>query len=812
MKTPDTQVSRRPVNAKTAVHRGEMMASTEKARQDLKRMDPGLSGDLGVAKVVNINYEEFFVTLRTLSGTSEMFERVPVPLTFPGAGVRHFLGAMPEIGDYCIVGWMSQESGKTTTKSPVILAWTVPGVWPGRDWMTTADFEVDECDMDDPKTRTLTEGAYTRVRHKLRHLHPGGILASSSQGADLVLDEGVLLSNRRGNEFRLRDQDQAAVVRALQEFHALAGARTYAGMVQRDALTLPVMMVSDGQIWDGPLQGTAGVPLDDGLLPPDPKQPEGFLSPAIILQRKRLSASKGNLSRSYLGNDPYLDPYTFLRWGGLIDERGFVTDPRVVPTATYGGKPLFRVASLSTENAVLSPEAATLTEYRVEVCHTSDGTLPVTEQTDMFDADRLPKQDQGTTPLGLPTNAPFIEWVMGSVVGNDPFSPEGKKKYALPLRAVVFDGDQPSPRLEPANIQSAKSAVEPTPLKEHAATLFRLTSPFPTDAAETWWSVNKQGQLKASIGGPVKENSIEIYLAGGLKLGVGGEFKLLMDGHLELGSRSKGSVSITAPDGPVKIYGGGPLRDAETMSTRLSGTGRGETDLPAVDIEAKTNARIRAGKQVLVKAAEAVVDATSVRITGHEDVSVDGVHKLSMSTEQMTITVNGQRQESFGGPQYLLPTNFPLHERTYVPFMPGFTCEKVTYVMGDREEKFNLGNHSTSILIGNMTYKTLLGFWKAQALVNTLELSPTGLSGTALLGTVSLSAVAGTASMTGLAGVTVAATAGTAVLRGSLGVFLSGPIYGPDAGPILCAGSLEPFTNLPFGTWGIGAKGHLVTP
>ena len=85
-------------------------------RSDLKKkaMNPssGFSAySLGVAKVSLVNYEEFTVTLRVVLGEEQEFQRIPIPITFPGAGNRHFFGAMPQVGDYCVVGWMAQESG-----------------------------------------------------------------------------------------------------------------------------------------------------------------------------------------------------------------------------------------------------------------------------------------------------------------------------------------------------------------------------------------------------------------------------------------------------------------------------------------------------------------------------------------------------------------------------------------------------------------------------------------------------------------------------------------------------------------------------
>jgi hypothetical protein len=166
--------------------------------------------------------------------------------------------------------------------------------------------------------------------------------------------------------------------------------------------------------------------------------------------------------------------------------------------------------------------------------------------------------------------------------------------------------------------------------------------------------------------------------------------------------------------------------------------------------------------------------------------------------------VNGKCQQSFSGPKYLLPSNGPLHERTYAPMYPGMTCEKVKYVMGDREEKFNLGSHKTQVLISNLTYETDLGTWKARAIGSSLEMGASGIKGTALAGMVSLTASSGSASMTGMTSANLIASGGQAMVRGSTGVYLGGPVS--EIGSILVSGSREPFTNLPYLTWGLGAK------
>ena len=479
-----------------------------------------------------------------------------------------------------------------------------------------------------------------------------------------------------------------------------------------------------------------------------------------------------------------------------------------VSDAIYGGKSLYRVSSQRQGNAVLDPDAPTLTEYRVEVTHTSDGRLPVSEQTDGFDAERLPPQ-QGDVPGSNP-NAPFMEWVMGSVVGNDPYSQMGRSMYGLPIKAVVYDGDNVSPRLEAANITLSGSGVSPTPLGDQAASLFRITPPLPGGAAQTFVSYNKKGQLRAALGGPVNENSAEVYMEGGLRLGIGGAFEFLLQGHTHIGTLSKSSLFLSADDGAVRIFGAGPIRDQSAEVERTTGTGNGEGDLPSVDIEALTNMRLKAGRAVFIQGDRLASSTTSASIRAHQDVTLDGVKRVAITTEQFQKTIGAQAMESYSGPKMALPTFAPLHARTYSPSYPGILCEEVTYVFGDRKETFNLGSHTTTILVGNMTYETNLGVWKAKAVTSSVELGPSGVDIKALVGNVSMQATAGTLTVQGLAGANLVATAGQAALKGATGVYLGAPLSGPDSGPILCAGTLEPFTNLPFSTWGLGAKSHIV--
>ena len=801
---------RRPVASLNSFHLGEITQEPEYIKKKLRDMHPDQGGStgLGVARVVEVDYEEHFVTLRTLIGTEQEFERVPIPITYPGAGARHFFGAMPEVGDYCVVGWLPQDTSEARgTKTPVILTWIIGGVWPGRDWLTTAEYTEDEHDSGTSRNREEVRGGAERVRHKLRHIHPGNIVASSSQGADLVLDENVHLANRRGNEFTLRDADQAVIIRALQQFTALAGARLYAGMVQRDALRLPTTMFSDGKWWDSPAQAFGGVPYHEDELAAHPTAVEGTLTPAGVFHR--VPVEDNVLSGALEEGADHLDPYKFLRNGGYIDEAGIAVDDNHISDAVYAGKNIYRVMAGSDDNGVLQPAGATLTEHRIEVTHTSTGLLPVTEQTDGFDAERLPPSDPDTP--GVSPNLPFIEWVLGSVVGNDPFSARGRKEYGVPLTARVFDDlGGLGPRLGPVQVGVASQGTSGTPIAEHAATLFKLT-PISGGLAPTWWSVNKQGQVRASISGPTTGSGLDLAVAGGMRLALGGALELQLKGGIHFSTLSKNSLRLRSDQGPVVIYGGGgPAQGDETLMEQEYGSAGGEDAVPAVDIRARTNARLWADRLVTIKGKKIELNADSVKVNGLDEIELAASKQITQSTEDMKVVINGKRTDTFLGPKNLLPTSGALHERSYNPMYPGLVCEEVSYLWGDREESFLLGNHLTSVLVGNMTYRTLLGTWKAQAGLNTLEVNTFGVAGRAIVGDTTLTAVAGSAQMKGVVSASVEAVGPTTVRSGTV-LFLGAPITGPDFGPIVTAGSLEPFTGLPFIIWGIGAKNHLIT-
>lgn len=807
----------------------------DKARADVRAQSSSRGyGEWGlsVARVEQINYEEFQIKLRVISGESDTYSYTSVPLTFPSAGRRHMAGSIPMRGDFCIVGWMAQgSSGQASSRAPVLLGWFPAPYWMGHDWVPGQDFDVGE-GQDTPRQRAFLEGITERIRFKLQHANPGNYVASSAQGSDFVLDEGVWLSNRRGNEIWLRDSDQALVTRSAVAFGATGGVRTYSGPVQRDATFLPSQMFSDGVYWDTPQQinPTTGSPYTRDELAARSGLSElgavsnteeyrwspGFMTPAQVFHRDPGDATSD--FEEVLGAEEFsssIDPFTFLRWGSFITDQGYAQNGEL-EGAVYGGKVMYRVGMSpmqglvsDTHNAILEDGdgelSDSLTEHRIEVTHAWDGTLPVTEQTDGFDADRLPDEpydDRNSTSSGR--GQPFVEHVLGTVVGNDPFSEYGRSTYGLPLAPRVFDADgNPTP--------SMVSGIG-LDVRDHAASLFRVTPPFSEGSGPTFFSLTKDGRLKAYIGGsPRSRYSAEVLLEQGLRLEVGGDFHFTTQGLSLNGQpgREGWGVNVQSEAGAVRVYGGG--RSLEGSQAARSNPNTDEGRSPSLLLEGRETVRMQAGQNVLVSAPRVLVEnASEVGINALNAVNVQSGDGINLTSKTYNRTTNGKSIETFSGPKDGLPTSGAVRKVDVIAnpatgFVGGVNDE-YRNVYGDREETFLFGNHTTTCVVGNLAYETNLGEWKCRALTNQISVSAAGISGQAVTGNVSLNASAGAFLAQSSAGATVRTT-GPAVVSGSAGVTLGGP---GKIGPIVSGADLDPLTGLPLVSLGMGSPGHLL--
>ena len=743
----------------------------------------------GQGVVMAVDYEKFTVSIRTL-GTD--YQHVPIPMTFAGAGRRHFLGSMPEIGDVCLLGWGPQQSG--STRQPMIVGWLLPGVMAGHDWMPMQEHSPDEWAYS-PSDRLTWEGIADRTRFKLRHMQPGNIMASSSQGSDLVLDESARMMNRRGNEINLRDQDQAIVFRSLQQFHAGAGFRLYSGMVQRDAQLLPTSMISDGIDWAAAQQlDSEGNPLPSSQLPASSVK-KGYVTPNPVFDQQ-LEAGMANS----------IDPYYFLQNALLIDDKGRVT-AKTTADAVYNGKSIYRV-SQDGSNPSTDPQAQSLTEFRIELNHTSDGSLPVTEQTDGFDSDRLPSNlPRDTSELN--SKAPYLEFVMGSVVGNDPFSIPNKPLYGVPLKPVIFSGDARTPAMV--------SGIN-APMGEHAAFLLKVKSPFDASAQPSFLAFSKDGKMFLSTG----TTSADWSFGAGLHMGLGKDpngHSLITeaDGKISLRSltgdnQTNRGVEIVADKGAVRIYGG----QSETVggiSQRTAPTGTGQSGLPGVTVESATNLLLKGSKGIVLSAPSvSFQNVAQMNYSTTNSFLVNSGDAVSISSKTYSVTTFGNMNETFGGPRDGDSSNGPLRNTQFVGTsstgLTGGTVDKYYVEYGDREETFKQGNHSTTIRVGNLTYETQDGTWKAVAGDNTLSLnSSSGYEAVVKSGDHAVSVKSGSATITASKRVKITSQ-GSVLLDGNRVLLRANT---GKTGGVISQADADPISGRTLGALGMGSVGHRIS-
>lgn len=632
------------------------------ASEQLREGRPGGDSNtypLRVAKVTDVDPVRMMVSLYFLTGAGEPKDEVP--LTFPNAGARHFLGSIPEINDLCVVG--SSPSESNANRQPYIVGWLVPGPAAGYDWLTTAPVSTRDMDLNSPGTALATQGIMGKRRHKLRLMDAGNVFASSSQGADLLLTESATLTNRRGDELTLRDQDQALVVRSLQQFHAGAGFRIYGGAAQRDARSLPRQMWSASQDWSGPTQVSAeGEPLTRSGFPPY-VQGAGTFTPADIFSS---GIPVGVSIQAELS-------------GAAIS--AYNTD-----SLTYGGKPMYRVGTQG-GNALRTGENS-WSEYRIEVSYENDGTLPVTEQTDGYDADRIP--GGSSVP---PVAASSVEFSLGTAVGNDAFG-GGRPNYGKPLVPKLYTEDG-------TFAPSIGGAGPDDPVSSHAAVMFRVKDP--TGGPEAFWAITKGGALRSYFPG-LGSSTMQEYYEMGRQTRMGGTCSLDTPSYALTASGTGDGILLSADSSPVFIYGGGASTEGGANANLDGGPDESPASAQlAVNIQSGKSAAIGAVENVTLTGQNIVLkNAKSIRESASDLIEmVAGNGEVSITASTISNTTTGKRVDTYGGPKNMLPTSGAAHEISYTAMGLGGSELKRSFLLGGQSDTFNMGIWGTNFLSGS---------------------------------------------------------------------------------------------------------------
>lgn len=528
---------------------------------------------LWVGRIVHVDTETMVCSIRLETGVGERFD-IPIPAS-GGGGPRSWAGSVLEAGSRVLLGWKQYDARGSYT--PYIIETLTVGTFPAREFepFSTVDpveaaaaLEIHPELADDPRVNL----GVTRL--KLRKAYGGDFLASASQGADLLLDRDVHFTNRAGNEFRLRDADQTAILQTVDVFESNAAGYYRRGLIKRNAfnflpdLAASAFDITGQQDFDSYIDGKFNQGLD----------------------------SNGNVLYSYVNQIPaHSTAFDKLTEFGLIDKNGkpiFPSDPNdPVPggasyypyTVAPDGQRISYVTYGEPEIGFDQTDQCYV-EDRREIRHTHDGIMAVTEEGDGVQIDKVP-------PI-------LIEDVYGTVVGNDPYSQAGRSLYKQILTMRVFDSPDdtipsPAPKFEPVDTVTSQNEADTKAL----CRLFRIFSP--TSGNQYAFGITKEGRvfvhiprsltgtpnekgksLDANIAGSVKtiigrdENtglSLDLATRGGVKLDIGAFSNRDPDQQesvaVDLVLRGKIRTTYVGPQGRENVLSGSDFRSVGGSAT-----------------------------------------------------------------------------------------------------------------------------------------------------------------------------------------------------------------------------------------------------
>jgi len=481
------------------------------------------------ARIVHVDAETMCCSIRLESGFGE-YHDVPIPAP-GGGGPRSWAGTIPEQNSKVIIGW--QKFGRSGFK-PHIVEFMTSGIYLARDFEPFST--VDPADAktainqipgleDDPGVNLDI------VRLKHRKVYPGDFMASSSGGTDVLLDRDALVTNRAGNEFRLRDADQTAVLQVINEFTSNAAGYYRRGLIKRNAYSFLPDLYPEGE--DGKVPTT--IPTT---------------SPA----------------------------YSILLQFGLIDTAGNKTfpdnpdEPFYPHVVTPDGQHIAYVVHGEHDHSFSSTNLCYV-EDRAEIRHLSDGIMAVTEEGDGFQID--------------PPYPVFIEDVKGTVVGNDFHSAGGRPLYKRPLKMAVFKNlEQGAPSDGPTF--EAVDTVQDLDIMDDIglARLFRVMSP--NGSNQYAFGVSKEGRVyvhipKSRVGTPdMKGKSVDLNIQGLVKAIIGSDgnsrntsldLKLVGGLNIDIGRNDAGnSIEVTLHGGVLQRIMNNPSSNAPAFQQQVGGS------------------------------------------------------------------------------------------------------------------------------------------------------------------------------------------------------------------------------------------------
>lgn len=696
-------------------------------------VDTGDLTGLKVGIITRVDEVNLKADLKIITGSGERFE---IELTQGMAGPRSFWGGVPEVNSFVIVGYRRVHK---QIYDAVILGYIPTGNRSGIRFDPFSPVDPSEVGADEAELTTQTIGSTQRYKRLV--LKPGDVGGMSSSGAELVLSRDVKMVNRAGDSLDLRDVDRTFISQTIHRIESDAGIRRISGPLRRGAFFLPPDILQANGLLKDPTQDYYG--RDE-------------------LQNAGPGVGAGTDAKYSNSN------------GKLLDLFNNTTD---FPAVTYSNGRRVHYPPTTPGINIESPDSAAdaFVEDRLEMSHTSDLSMEVLEEIDGFTMDR---------------RMPYIERVLGTLVGNDMNSTKGQRQYGRLLKPKLFP-DFTSRALGKFGLEEVSR--QPTSPDLEAVTsagafLFKIRPPRATGDNAFVAAVSKQGKLFLNIPASTVEDypsgskkvSAEMNLEGALKMFIGASnpdrvsAHITLEGglHLDIGRDAKGNAVTTRYHSASKtVYEGNPNEDDVTQ-----------------DLE------VRGIKRSSISGAEKKV------IEGSKQTLVSGTYQVG--SDRLNMNASSGASFNYGELNQLVSGKTQLNHALQV-------LENI--IAGGKTSTILAGGLTQTVLAGAITYSALAGAitFNATAGAFTVNVGTGAISMTTGAGAVSLSTAAGAISIAApsgavavTAGLSLNLTAGIAVSMLAPQVLVGGPaaVLGVVRGaPILPPGapSLDFITGLP---------------
>lgn len=700
-------------------------------KRDFADDGPGAFYTTKVALITRVDEFNMKADLQILTGGGRRFE---VDLTQGMAGPRSFWGGVPEVNSTCIIGYRRIHKN---LYDAVILGYLPTGNRSGMRFDPFSPYDPSTVNPEDSVITRQTLG--NTVRYKRLVMRPGDVGGMSSRGSEFVLSEDVRMTNRAGDFLELRDAERSWVAQSVHRVESESGVRRISGPVRRSAFYLPEDIFQTGTRT-----------LRDAN--------SGYFG------RDELQAAGPGVAK---GQAP---KYAFTN-GNVLD---LFNDFTEFPSVTYnnGKKVHYPPTTPAVSVEDIESAADAFVEQRMEMSHTSDLSQEVLEEIDGFTMDR---------------RLPYIEEVIGTVVGNDMNSVRGQRQYARILKPHIFSDFQTTVKgkftMEEVTRQPTNDLEAST---NAAAYLFRIRPPRSTGDAVYAHSITKEGKVYLNIPGssvenyPAKNISAEVNLGGALKAYFGAS------------TPDRNSINAVLEGGIKAVIGHNSDGNALDISYRSAVKVTYGTTTPNDDDVAY---------QAVVKGkSRKIVSGVDQEQVGSKELLVDGGYQIH--SDRLNVNATQGFGGNFGEISWMVSGksqyNYALAVLENI-----FVGGKISTILaGGWIQNILAGGEVHNITAGGATYNIAAGGFIASVGTGAISLT-TGAGAVSLstaAGAVSIGAAAGAISIT--AGLAMALNAATAITLTAPQILLGGPgaALGVVRGvPALPPGAptLDYITNLP---------------